>query len=284
MTATVDCMERQRVTVVGLGYVGMASAVLLAQRHDVVALDVDAERVRLVNAGRSPIEDADITTCLDRGRLSLTATTDSALAYEGAAFIVIATPTNYDTELDHFDTTTVELVIEASAAQPDAVVVIKSTVPVGFTQRMRRRHPGRRILFSPEFLREGRALHDNLHPSRILIRAVVESNATRKDFIAFDIIKREPRVVGIHRLAMKAGSDNFRESSVQGIMKRIKAQGIEVLLYEPLLGEEKFFRSEVVRDLVEFKARCDLIVANRRHPDLDDIAHKVYTRDLFGHD
>ena len=397
MTATVDCMERQRVTVVGLGYVGMASAVLLAQRHDVVALDVDAERVRLVNAGRSPIEDADITTCLDRGRLSLTATTDSALAYEGAAFIVIATPTNYDTELDHFDTTTVESVIEASAAQPDAVVVIKSTVPVGFTQRMRRRHPGRRILFSPEFLREGRALHDNLHPSRIivadpgpdaerfasllvegaldpdvpvlftgaseaeaiklfsntylalrvayfneldtyavqhgldarqivegvgldprigshynnpsfgyggyclpkdtqqllanyrfvpqnLIRAVVESNATRKDFIAFDIIKREPRVVGIHRLAMKAGSDNFRESSVQGIMKRIKAQGIEVLLYEPLLGEEKFFRSEVVRDLVEFKARCDLIVANRRHPDLDDIAHKVYTRDLFGHD
>ena len=387
-------MNRSRITVIGLGYVGMASAVLLAQRHDVVALEVNPDRAAQVNAGRSPIEDADISSFLARGDLSLRATTDPAEAYAGADFIIIATPTNYDTELDYFDTSTVESVVEASAVNPDAVVVIKSTVPVGFTEGIRERHPGRTILFSPEFLREGRALHDNLHPSRIivadpgpdaerfaallaegslepdvrvlftgaseaeaiklfsntylalrvayfneldsyalqhgldtrqivegvgldprigshynnpsfgyggyclpkdtqqllanyrfvpqnLIRAVVDSNATRKDFIAFDILKRRPKVVGIHRLAMKAGSDNFRESSVQGIMKRIKAKGVPVILYEPLLADDEFFRSEVVRDLDEFKARADLIVANRMHAELADVADKVYTRDLF---
>ena len=390
-------MERTRITVVGLGYVGMASAVLLAQRHDVVALEINPERAALVNAGRSPIEDADISAFLERGGLSLRATTDPAEAFEGAEFIIIATPTNYDTELDSFDTTSVESVVEASAVNPDAVVVIKSTVPVGYTIGLRQQNPGRRILFSPEFLREGRALHDNLHPSRIivadpgpdaerfasllvegsldpdvpvlftgaseaeaiklfsntylalrvayfneldtyalqhgletrqivegvghdprigthynnpsfgyggyclpkdtqqllanyrfvpqnLIRAVVDSNSTRKDFIAFDIIKRQPKVVGIHRLAMKAGSDNFRESSIQGIMKRIKAKGITVVLYEPLLEEDEFFRSEVVKDLDEFKQRADLIVANRMHPELADVVDKVYTRDLYGND
>lgn len=394
---SVDTMERTRITVVGLGYVGMASAVLLAQRHDVVALEIDPERAALVNDGRSPIEDPDISEFLGRGGLSLRATTDPAEAYAGAEFVIIATPTNYDPELDYFDTSTVESVIKAAGSNPDAVVVIKSTIPVGFTQRMREEHPGRRILFSPEFLREGRALYDNLHPSRIivadpgpdaerfagllvegsldpdvpvlftgaseaeaiklfsntylalrvayfneldtyavqhgldtrqivegvgldprigthynnpsfgyggyclpkdtqqllanyrfvpqnLIRAVVDSNSTRKDFIAFDIIKRNPKVVGIHRLAMKAGSDNFRESSIQGIMKRIKAKGIPVVLYEPLLEVDEFFRSEVVKDLDEFKSRCDLIVANRMHPELADVADKVYTRDLYGHD
>ena len=394
---SVDTMERTRITVVGLGYVGMASAVLLAQRHDVVALEIDPERAALVNDGRSPIEDPDISEFLGRGGLSLRATTDPAEAYAGAEFVIIATPTNYDPELDYFDTSTVESVIKAAGSNPDAVVVIKSTIPVGFTQRMREEQPGRRILFSPEFLREGRALYDNLHPSRIivadpgpdaerfagllvegsldpdvpvlftgaseaeaiklfsntylalrvayfneldtyavqhgldtrqivegvgldprigthynnpsfgyggyclpkdtqqllanyrfvpqnLIRAVVDSNSTRKDFIAFDIIKRNPKVVGIHRLAMKAGSDNFRESSIQGIMKRIKAKGIPVVLYEPLLEVDEFFRSEVVKDLDEFKSRCDLIVANRMHPELADVADKVYTRDLYGHD
>ena len=390
-------MERTRITVVGLGYVGMASAVLLAQRHDVVALEINEERAALVNEGRSPIEDPDITEYLDRGGLSLRATTDPAEAYAGADFVIIATPTNYDPELDYFDTSTVESVIEASASNPETIVVVKSTIPLGFTDRMRQQHPDRRILFSPEFLREGRALYDNLHPSRIivadpgpdaerfagllvegsldpdvpvlftgaseaeaiklfsntylalrvayfneldtyalqhgletrqivegvgldprigthynnpsfgyggyclpkdtqqllanyrfvpqnLIRAVVDSNSTRKDFIAFDIIKRQPKVVGIHRLAMKAGSDNFRESSIQGIMKRIKAKGIPVVLYEPLIEEDEFFRSEVIRDLDEFKSRCDLIVANRMHPELADVADKVYTRDLYGHD
>lgn len=390
-------MERTRITVVGLGYVGMASAVLLAQRHDVVALEINPERAALVNEGRSPIEDPDISAALAKGGLSLRATTDPAEAYADAEFVIIATPTNYDPELDYFDTSTVESVVAASAVNPEAVVVIKSTVPVGCTVGLREKNPGRRILFSPEFLREGRALHDNLHPSRIivadpgadaerfagllvegaldpdvpvlftgaseaeaiklfsntylalrvayfneldtyavqhgldtrqivegvgldprigthynnpsfgyggyclpkdtqqllanyrfvpqnLIRAVVDSNSTRKDFIAFDIIKRDPSVVGIYRLAMKAGSDNFRESSIQGIMKRVKAKGIPVVLYEPLLEEDEFFRSEVVRDLDEFKARCDLIVANRMHPELADVADKVYTRDLYGHD
>ena len=390
-------MERTRIAVVGLGYVGMASAVLLAQRHEVVALDIDEHRVAQVNAGVSPVEDSDITDCLARGELNLRATCDPKEAFSVAEFIIVATPTNYDVEMDYFDTSSVESVIETSAGVPDAVIVIKSTVPVGFTQRIRKAYPGRRILFSPEFLREGRALHDNLHPSRIvvsdpgpdaecfaallteasldgdvpvlqtgsseaeaiklfantylalrvayfneldtyasehalstrdiiegvgldprigshynnpsfgyggyclpkdtqqllanyrfvpqnLIRAVVDSNSTRKDFIAFDIIKREPHLVGVYRLAMKAGSDNFRESSVQGIMKRIKAKGIPVVLYEPLLEDETFFRSEVVKDLDEFKERCDLIVANRMTPELVDVADKVYTRDLYGHD
>jgi len=384
-----------RVVVVGLGYVGMASAVLLAQRHEVVAVDIDPARVAAVNARTSPIEDADVSAYLATRPLDLRATTDAADAYRGADFIVIATPTNYDPDLDYFDTSSVEAVVEASAAAPHAVVVVKSTVPVGFTARLRGRHPGRRILFSPEFLREGSALADNLHPSRIivadpgpdaerfasllvegsldadvpvlltgsseaeaiklfantylamrvayvneldsyaaqhgldtrsilegvgldprigrhynnpsfgyggyclpkdtrqllanyrevpqtLIRAIVDSNATRKDFIAAQVVARAPKVVGIYRLAMKAGSDNFRESSVQGIMKRVKAKGIPVILYEPLLEEPEFFRSEVVRDLAEFKARADLIVANRMHPDLADVVDRVFTRDLYG--
>jgi len=384
-----------RVVVVGLGYVGMASAVLLAQRHEVVAVDIDPARVAAVNARTSPIEDADVSAYLATRPLDLRATTDAADAYRGADFIIIATPTNYDPDLDYFDTSSVEAVVEASAAAPHAVVVVKSTVPVGFTARLRGRHPGRRILFSPEFLREGSALADNLHPSRIivadpgpdaerfasllvegsldadvpvlltgsseaeaiklfantylamrgayvneldsyaaqhgldtrsilegvgldprigrhynnpsfgyggyclpkdtrqllanyrevpqtLIRAIVDSNATRKDFIAAQVVARAPKVVGIYRLAMKAGSDNFRESSVQGIMKRVKAKGIPVILYEPLLEEPEFFRSEVVRDLAEFKARADLIVANRMHPDLADVADRVFTRDLYG--
>lgn len=390
-------MQHTQIAVIGLGYVGMASAVLLAQHHSVIAVDVDADRVAFINAGKSPIEDADIDARLAHGDLSLHATTNLDDACASAEFIVIATPTNYDSELDAFDTTTVESIIEETATNPDAVIVIKSTVPVGFTDRMRTRHPGRHILFSPEFLREGRALYDNLRPSRIivtnsdpaaerfarllrdaaedasapvlitgtseaeaiklfsntylalrvayfneldsyavehnldagqiiegvsldprigdhynnpsfgyggyclpkdtqqllanyrsvpqnLIRAVVESNSTRKDFIAHDIIRQEPHVVGVYRLAMKAGSDNFRESSVQGIMKRIKAKGIPVILYEPLFKASTFFRSEVVTDLEEFKSRCDLIIANRMHSDLDDVSHKVYTRDLYGQD
>lgn len=390
-------MHSSRITVVGLGYVGMASAVLLAQRHHVTALDIDPRRVARVNAGASTVEDRDITALLRRGELSIHATTDPTHAFTGADFILIATPTNYDSERDAFDTTTVESIIDQSAINSDAVVVIKSTVPVGFTARMQKQHPDRRILFSPEFLREGRALYDNLHPSRIvvadpgsdaesfadllreaaldddvpilltgtfeaeaiklfantylalrvayfneldtfaiqrsldtrqiieglgldprigdgynnpsfgyggyclpkdtqqllanyrsvpqnLVRAIVESNRTRKDFIASDIVKRNPEMVGVYRLAMKSGSDNFRESSIQGIMKRIKAKGIPVILYEPEILDDRFFGSEVVRDLEDFKSRSALIIANRLHPDLDDVAHKVYSRDLYGNE
>lgn len=390
-------MHSLQITVVGLGYVGMASAVLLARHHDVTALDIDPSRVARVNAGASTVEDRDITASLQQGGLSLQATTDPTLAFTGADFILIATPTNYDSELKAFDTSSVESIIAQSATNNDAAVVIKSTVPVGFTARMREMYPSRRILFSPEFLREGRALYDNLHPSRIvvadpgpdaelfaeilrkaslddsvpvlftgafeaeaiklfantylalrvayfneldtyaiqrgldtrqiieglgldprigdgynnpsfgyggyclpkdtqqllanyrsvpqnLIRAIVDSNRTRKDFIASDIIGRNPAVVGVYRLAMKSGSDNFRESSIQGIMKRVKAKGIPVILYEPTLGYDTFFGSEVVPDLGEFKARSALIIANRLCPDLDDVADKVYSRDLYGSD
>ncbi len=390
-------MHSLRITVVGLGYVGIASAVLLARYHDVTGLDIDPRRVARVNAGASTIEDRDIAESLQQGGLSLQATTDPTRAFAEADFILIATPTNYDSEQDAFDTSSVESVIAQSATNNDAVVVIKSTVPVGFTARMREKYPARRILFSPEFLREGRALHDNLHPSRIivadpgpdaelfaailreaslddnvpilftgafeaeaiklfantylalrvayfneldtyaiqrgldtrqiieglgldprigdgynnpsfgyggyclpkdtqqllanyrsvpqnLIRAIVDSNTTRKDFIASDIIERNPAVVGIYRLAMKSGSDNFRESSIQGIMKRVKAKGIPVILYEPTLGDDSFFGSEVVPDLGDFKSRSTLIIANRLHQDLDDVAYKVYSRDLYGND
>jgi len=387
-----------KITVAGLGYVGMSMAALLARTHHVVGIDINADRVALVNQRRTPIVDHDLEQWLATDHLDLRATTDPADAYPGSDYVIIATPTNYDEVANFFDTSSVKAVIDEVAARaPEATVIIKSTVPVGFTQRARADNPGLHLVFSPEFLREGRALYDNLHPSRIivgddsergrafaamladaaedenppvlitgsteaeaiklfantylamrvsyfneldtyaathgldtrqiidgvgldprigdhynnpsfgyggyclpkdtrqllanyadvpqtLIQAIVDSNTTRKDFIARDILDRGPGVVGIYRLTMKADSDNFRSSSIQGIMKRIKAKGIEVLVHEPTLDADEFFHSEVVADLDEFKRRCDVIVANRRSSALDDVADKVYTRDLFGSD
>ena len=390
--------ERYQITVVGTGYVGMSMAVLLAQHNDVTALDIDAARVELINQGKSTVVDAEIEQYLTDGELSLAATLDANVAYAGAEFIIIATPTDYDPETNYFDTSSVESVIEqALAANEAALLIIKSTVPVGFTNLMKDKFQTERIVFSPEFLREGQALKDNLYPSRIiigsdlpeaktfaglqqqaaqkqdieslfmrateaeavklfantylamrvsffneldsyamgegldtrsiidgvslderigrhynnpsfgyggyclpkdtkqllanydrvpqnLIQAIVNSNTTRKDFIARQIIAKKPQTIGIYRLAMKAGSDNFRSSAVQGVMKRVKAKGIEVVVYEPLLDEAHFFHSEVTHELDGFKSRCDVIIANRMVDELNDVSDKVFTRDLFGND